>query len=64
MLLLWMLPGPSLYVHRTTGQQIKGWVAGGKGIATLLRKPADWEEGSLVSQRTIFPKLEYRLLLY
>ena len=26
-------------------------------IATLFGKPADWEDGRLVSQRTILPKL-------
>ena len=32
----------------------------GQGIATLFRKPADWEDGGLVSQRTILPNLEFR----
>ena len=27
----------------------------GKGIATLFRKSADWEDGGLVSQRTTLP---------
>ena len=36
----------------------------GQGIATSFRKPADREDGGLVSQRTIFPKLEFRLLFY
>ena len=36
----------------------------GQGIATLFRKPADGEDGGLVSQRTIFPELEFRLLLH
>ena len=36
----------------------------GSSIATLFRKSADWEDDGLVSQRTIFPKLEFRLLLY
>ena len=33
----------------------------GQGVATLFRKPADH---GLVSQRTILPELEFRLLLY
>ena len=36
----------------------------GQGIATLFRKPADREDGGLVSQRTIFPRLRLRPLLY
>ena len=36
----------------------------GPGIATLFIKPADQEDGGLVSQRTILPELEFRLLLY
>ena len=34
-----------------------------QGIVTLFRKLADQEDGGLVSQRTILPKLEFRLLL-
>ena len=29
----------------------------GQGIATLFGKPADWEDGRLVSQRTIFTRV-------
>ena len=36
----------------------------GQGIATLFGKPADQEDGGLVSQRTIFPDLEFKTLLY
>ena len=36
----------------------------GQGMTNLLRKPADREDGGLVSQRTIVPELELRLLLY
>ena len=36
----------------------------GQGIVTLFGKPADQEDGGLVSQRTIFRELEFRLLLY
>ena len=36
----------------------------GQGIETSFGKPADWEDGGLVSQRAIFPELEFRLLLY
>ena len=36
----------------------------GQGITTLFGKPADWEVGGLVSQRTVLPGLEFRLLLY
>ena len=35
---------------------------GGEEILTLFRKPADQEAGGLVSQRTILPELEFRLL--
>ena len=34
------------------------------GIATLFGKPADQEDGALVSQNSILPKLEFRPLLY
>ena len=33
----------------------------GQGIATLFRKPADREDGGLVSLRAIFPELGLRL---
>ena len=36
----------------------------GQGIVTLFGKPADRDNGGLVSQRTTFPELEFRLLLY
>ena len=36
----------------------------GQGIVTLFRKPANREDGGLVSQRTLLPELEFRLLLY
>lgn len=36
----------------------------GQGIMTLLRMPADWEDGGLLSQRTVWPGLEFRLLLW
>ena len=36
----------------------------GQGIVTLFGKPADQEDGGLVSQRTILPELACRLLLY
>ena len=32
-------------------------------MVTLLGKLADWKDGGLVSQRIIFPKLEFKLLL-
>ena len=35
----------------------------GQGIEILFRKPADREDGGLVSQRTILPQLELRPLL-
>ena len=35
----------------------------GQGIMTLFRKPADPEDGKLVSQRTILFKLESKFLL-
>ena len=35
-----------------------------QGIATLFGKPADWEDGGLMSPKSILPKLEFRLLLY
>ena len=35
----------------------------GQEIATLFVKTEDWENGGLVSQRTIFPVLESRFLL-
>ena len=35
----------------------------GKEEQLLFRKPGDREDGGLVSQRTIFPELEYKLLL-
>ena len=36
----------------------------GQGIVTLFGKPADQENGGLMSQRTILSELEFRLLLY
>ena len=36
----------------------------GQGITTLLGKPADQEDGTLVFQRTIFSRSESGLLLY
>ena len=33
-------------------------------ITTSFRKPADREDGRLMSQRTILPELEFRLLLH
>ena len=36
----------------------------GQGIVTLFGKPGEREDGELVSQKTILPKLEFRLLLY
>ena len=36
----------------------------GPRIVILFRKPADQEDGGLLSQRTIFSELEFRLLLY
>ena len=36
----------------------------GQGIVTLFGKPADREDSGLVSQRTILPELEFRLLYY
>ena len=36
----------------------------GQGIATLIGKLADREDGRLVSQKTILPQSEFRLLLY
>ena len=36
----------------------------GQKLATSFKKPADWEDGGQVSQRTIFLKLEFRLFWY
>lgn len=36
----------------------------GQGIRTLFAKPADREDSGLLSQRTVFPELQLRLLLY
>ena len=36
----------------------------GQGIVTLFGKPADGEDSGLLSQRTVFPELQLRLLLY
>ena len=36
----------------------------GQGRGTLFGKPADREDGGHVSQRTVFPELEFRLLLH
>ena len=36
----------------------------GPRIVILFRKPAGQEDGGLLSQRTIFSELEFRLLLY
>ena len=36
----------------------------GQGMMTLFGKSADQEDGGLVSQRTILPKLEFRHRLY
>ena len=35
----------------------------GQGIVTWFRKPADQEEGGLVSQKIILPELEFMLFL-
>lgn len=35
----------------------------GQGIAAWFRKPADQEEGGLVSQKTILPELDFMLFL-
>lgn len=35
----------------------------GQGLVTLFGKPVDQEDGGLVSQWTIFPESEFRLLL-
>ena len=36
----------------------------GQGIVTLFGKQAAWEDGGLMSQRTVLPELDIRLLLY
>lgn len=36
----------------------------GQAIVTLFTKPANRENGGLVSQRNILPELEFGLLLY
>ena len=36
----------------------------GQGIDTLFERSADWEDGGLVSQRTILPELVFRFLLH
>ena len=36
----------------------------GQGIVTLFGKPADGEDDGLVSQRTVFHKVEFRFILY
>ena len=33
----------------------------GQGIVILFWKPEDWEDGGLLSQRTILPELKFRL---
>lgn len=30
-----------------------------QGIPTLFRKPADWEDGQWVFQRTVYPEIEF-----
>ena len=35
-----------------------------QGIVISFRKPVDGEDGGLMSQRTILPELEFKLLLY
>ena len=36
----------------------------GQGIETLFGKPADREDGGLMSQRTVLPEQEFMLLSY
>ena len=36
----------------------------GQGIVTLFGKPANQEDGGLMSQRSISPEFEFRLLLH
>lgn len=49
--------------HHTPGQYIKRQVAE-TGIESLCGQLADLEDGGLMSQRTIFPELEVKLLFY
>ena len=36
----------------------------GRGITTLVGEPADQGDGGLLFQRTTWPELEFRLLVY
>ena len=48
-------PSPSL--HCLPRDRLRDELSG-QGIATLFRKPADREDGGLMSQRTILPRLD------
>ena len=60
---LLLIPCPNLY-SLPHNRPINREILGGQGIMTLFRKQADQKDGRLVSQRTILPKLGFRLLLY
>ena len=49
--------------NHTTGHYIKRQVAE-RVIGSLFGQLADLEDGGLMSQRTIFPELEVKLLLH
>lgn len=51
------------YLHhdRPVYRKMNCW---GKKMMTAFRKPVDWGDGRFMSQRTILPQSEFRLLLY
>lgn len=60
-----LLPNPSSYCLLTVQQTNKSRdMVLGQGVETLSEKPANGEDGGLLSQRIIFPELEFRLLSY
>ena len=58
-----MLLSPSLYCSLHNRPVNRGMRVGARD-SDFIQKPEDQEDGGLVSQRTIFPRLEVRLLLY
>ena len=50
--------GSALSHDGPVNQETSSW---GQGIVTLFRKPADWEDGRLMSQRTILLQSEFGL---
>ena len=60
-----LLPSPSSYCSLTARQASKSTeMLLGPETVTLFGRPADIKDGGLVSQRTIFPSLEFKHLLY